>query len=218
MSTDPIGDAVGETPTTELVSGAVGGRCANCQAPLASDQRYCLSCGERRGKPRFPVMPTTASEAVVTTEPERAVRHPRSSGAATLVAGIATLLIALGVGVLIGHNSNTPAPQRAANPIIIPGGGGASSGGASGSAAANTNNPAQATKPSAAAKASVKHAKTVVVHLTPKVQAKAAAAASHVFGQSGNLTKNVTQQVGAPCSGGAGCQNGKFTGNFFPGG
>jgi hypothetical protein len=58
----------------------------------------------------------------------------------------------------------------------------------------------------------------VIVHLTPKIQHQAAAAATKVFGQSGNLSKNVTQQQGGSCSGGAGCQNGHFTGNFFPGG
>lgn len=226
MSTDPIGDPVGETPTTgetstsgetpttELVSGAVGGRCANCQAPLASDQRYCLNCGQRRGKPRFPVVPAAAPQTTTSGAVPRPPHRPRFSSAATLVAGVATLLIALGVGVLIGHDSNTT-PQKAADQIITVGGGSGNSGGASSAAATN---PAQATKPSAAAKASLKHAKTVVVHLTPKVEAKAASAASHVFGSNGNLSKNVTQQVGGACSGGAGCQNGKFTGNFFPGG
>ena len=28
--------------------------CANCGALLASDQRYCLSCGERRADTRVP--------------------------------------------------------------------------------------------------------------------------------------------------------------------
>jgi hypothetical protein len=133
------------------------------------------------------------------------------------VAGVATLLIALGVGVLIGHDSNSPAPQRASNQIITVGGGGSGT-----SAGANTaaigSNPVQATRPPAAAKASLKHAKTVVVHMTPKIEQKAASAASHVFGQNGNTSQNVTQQQGAACNGGAGCQNGHFTGNFFPGG
>jgi hypothetical protein len=135
-----------------------------------------------------------------------------------LVAGVATLLIALGVGVLIGHDSNSPASQRASNQIITVGGG--SSGSSAGAnATASGSNPAQATKPPAAAKASLKHApKTVVVHLTPKIKQKAASAASHVFGQNGNLSHNLTQQQGASCNGGAGCQNGHFTGNFFPGG
>jgi hypothetical protein len=39
-----------------------------------------------------------------------------------------------------------------------------------------------------------------------------------VLGNSGNLASNATQQQGGACSGGAGCESGKFTGNFFPGG
>jgi hypothetical protein len=222
MSTDPIQEAVsdapttnGEAPTTELVSGAVGGRCANCQAPLASDQRYCLNCGQRRGKPRFPVTAVATGEPAATAAAPRPPQRPRMSGAATLVAGVATLLIALGVGVLIGHDSNSSTPQRASQ-IITVGGGGTSSGGAN--TTANSAAPAQSNRPSAAGKASVKHEKTVVVHLTPKIEQKAATAATKVFGQSGNLSKNVTQQQGSSCSGGAGCQGGHFTGNFFPGG
>jgi hypothetical protein len=89
--------------------------------------------------------------------------------------------------------------------------------GSGGSAtAATAGTAARATHPTRAAKAAAAKArKPVVVHLTPKVQAKAAAAASKVFGSSGNLSKNPTQQVGQSCSGGAGCQNGRFTGNFF---
>jgi hypothetical protein len=208
--------AVADTPTAELVSGAVGGRCANCHAPLTSDQRYCLNCGQRRGKARFPVMPTAASEPAAAVAP-RPRHRPRMSGAATVVAGVATLLIALGVGVLIGHDGNTPTPQRASNQIItVSGGGSDRSAGANTTASGST--PAQATKPPAGAKASLKRAKPVVVQLRPKIKQKAASAASRVLGQNGNMSHNVTQQQGASCNGGAGCQNGHFTGNFFPGG
>jgi hypothetical protein len=48
---------------------------------------------------------------------------------------------------------------------------------------------------------------------------KVQAAASKVLGSGAkNLSNNVTQQVGGSCSGGTGCQGGKFTGNFFGGG
>ena len=42
-----------EAPTRQLVTAQVGERCITCEAPLASDQRYCLNCGERRGKSGF---------------------------------------------------------------------------------------------------------------------------------------------------------------------
>src|SRR5450432_3902940 len=51
MATEPqIND---EAATQPLVSATVGDRCVSCGAPMSSDQRYCVACGERRGKPRF---------------------------------------------------------------------------------------------------------------------------------------------------------------------
>jgi hypothetical protein len=101
--------------------GAQGEPCAGCGAPLAADQRYCLECGARRaqariafreilarpgGPPRAPVVPSYPAE-----------RTP-PSGIAFLV-GLVCLLLALGVGVLIGRSGNdsptaaatTPPPQ-----------------------------------------------------------------------------------------------------------
>lgn len=209
MTTDGVGEAGAGSAAADLIATSGGGRCANCQAPMASDQRYCLSCGARRGRPRFPVASSTEPVAV-RSEP-RPVRPPRMSPGGTLIAGVATLLIALGVGVLIGERANT-SPTRASAPIQVLTVGG----GASGPSAANGATPAQSARSSSAKKAAApKRTKVVVVHLTAKLAQKAASAASKVFGQSGNLSKNVTQQVGQACSGGAGCQNGKFTGNFF---
>ena len=192
----------------ELLSGAVGDRCSNCQKPLASDQRYCVNCGTRRGKPRFS-FESLAAQSAPTESPEPKPHRARISAATTLVAGIATLLLAMGVGVLIGHNSNT-AVQRAAGPSVITVGSGAGSNVAS----AGGNATAKLKKTG-----KVHKVKAVVVHLTAATKAKAAAAANKVFGNNGgNLVQNPTVQVGGACSGGAGCQNGKFTGNFFGGG
>lgn len=211
MATDALADQNEEHATTELVTGAVGSRCTNCQAPLANDQRYCLNCGARRGKATAPMHQTGAAAPAAVAVEHGAHGRPRMTSAATLVAGVATLLIAMGVGVLIGHYSATPAAQKSAGVQVL------TVGGSGNTSASNPSAPAQSSRPSAAGKASVKHQKTVVVHLTPKVQAKAAQAASKVFGTggNGNLTSNPTQKIGGSCSGGAGCQNGTFTGNFF---
>jgi hypothetical protein len=66
-------------------------------------------------------------------------------------------------------------------------------------------------------KTSGSKAKTKVktVHVTAKANKAAAGAASKALGSGGNLSSNPTQQQGAKCTGGAGCQNGKFSGNFF---
>jgi hypothetical protein len=211
MAPNAISTARDDAPTTELVTGSVASHCGNCHAPLASDQRYCLNCGERRGKARFPVASTApaATETVVAgpTSPRRPVRN----AGATLVAGVATLLIALGVGVLIGHNAN-PAPRASApvQVVTVPG-----AGGSSGTGAAATNHTTHAKTAKVTKSGKPAKTKTVVVHLTPKVTQAATSAASKVFGSSGRLSNNVTQTVGGSCSGGAGCQNGKFTGNAF---
>jgi hypothetical protein len=207
VSTDAIRAA--DAPTTELVT-AAGDRCAKCQAPLAPDQHYCVNCGERRGRARFSAetlaAPAAASMAAPPAPP--AQDRPRFSSAASLVAGVATLLIALGVGVLIGHYSNDNTAARPAAQVITLNGGGTGAG-------TSASTPTTAGRTTAAT--SVKVAKTKVVHVTAKVAKAATAAATRVLGSGGNLSKNVNQTVGGSCSGGAGCQNGKFTGNFFGG-
>jgi hypothetical protein len=197
-----------EAATTELVAGAVGDRCANCNAPLASDQRYCVNCGDRRGKARHSF--GSVAPAVATGHADEAGRHDptrpyRSSAGLTLVASVATLLIAMGVGVLIGRSSNST-PTRASQPVVVTAGSG------SAGVASTANN---ATNTAATHKGKSKKVKAVVVHINAKVSRAASQAASHVFGGSGNLSNNVAQSQGGSCSGGAGCQNGKFTGNFF---
>lgn len=113
-----------------------GENCPNCDAALAPDQRYCLACGQRRGDPRLPFMDAVVfmesakrpvqAEAVAPPSPTPD-RRPLMSANASLVAGVATLVLAIGVGVLIGRsgdsgssNAAAPAPQ-----IIRVGGGGA---------------------------------------------------------------------------------------------
>src|SRR6188472_2833705 len=92
-------------------------RCPTCSAPMAPDQRYCINCGERRSGGGL-------RDALPRTQPVAAAARPRqrrtffASSSASLIAGIATLLLAMGVGVLIGRTGhdnqsarNTPAQQ-----------------------------------------------------------------------------------------------------------
>jgi len=219
VSTDAIRAGDDGSPTTELVTGVVGDRCANCQSPLSPDQRYCVNCGERRGRPRFSYDTlVTQTAPAAAAEPPAPTRQRRFSSGATLVAGVATLLIALGVGVLIGHDSNSGTPARASAPpvITVNGGSGATAGT---NAGANTTAATPAT-PTSTGTSKGKSGKVKVTHVVVSAKtAKAATqAASKVLGSSKNLSNNSQQQIGGSCSGGAGCQNGKFTGNFFPGG
>jgi hypothetical protein len=90
--------------------GAPGETCRECHAPLATDQRYCLACGARRGDARVPVPGVRRRAATVVPAATRA------GGNTTLVAGVATLVLAMGVGVLIGHAARDQTPARAAGP------------------------------------------------------------------------------------------------------
>jgi uncharacterized membrane protein YvbJ len=193
-----------ESPT-ELVSARSAERCTNCGSPLAPDQRYCVECGERRGKARFSFESLAVPKAAAPASP-KPPRRPRVSSSFSFIAGVATLVLALGVGVLIGHNTNTPKQTAAATPnqtIKVEGLGGS-----------NNNASSNASKTNSKA-----FKATTVPKLSKTVVKKVNAAASTVLGSgTKNLSSNPTQQVGQSCSGGAGCQGGKFTGNFFGGG
>lgn len=105
---------------------------------MAPDQRYCLSCGNRRGEPRLPFMDAVAfMDAMHAGPPPSAAAapppsppRPRFTSGTTLVAGVATLVLAIGVGVLIGQGGNESSqPVASQAPIVVKtdGGGGGSS-------------------------------------------------------------------------------------------
>ncbi|HXE44300.1 MAG TPA: hypothetical protein VN635_03800 [Conexibacter sp.] len=125
LSTPAAGD---DQPTLALPTGE---QCAACGAPLARDQRYCVACGERRGKPRLPFMDGRPrhAPAPAPTAPGGPARERRAgaSAGATLVAGVGTLVLAMGVGVLIGRSGGSDSGGRAAAPpvqvVTVAGGG-----------------------------------------------------------------------------------------------
>lgn len=203
-----------EEPTRELPAspGESGDRCTACGSPLAHDQRYCVECGERRGQSRFPVaQPATE----ITTRQAHTVRPRRSttvSSGTTLVAGVGVLLLAIGLGVLIGkigNNNNTPARTPAAQVITVQGGGGG------GGAVATTPTTSTTVHLNKTAKSKLKAAAAATAPPPAAVQKKATQAAGKVLGNSKNLAPP-TSTVGSSCSNNqAGCSNGKFSGNFF---
>src|SRR4051812_44355071 len=113
------------TPGATLVHGVVGSGCANCGASLASDQRYCIACGARRGRARF-TAESVATSATPASAADATPSGPAHRGGATaLVAGVGVPLLAMGVGVLIGHNGRSGEAAKAAPPQVITVGGGA---------------------------------------------------------------------------------------------
>jgi hypothetical protein len=175
-----------------------GDQCTSCSAPLAPDQRYCVQCGQRRGQARMPVSQASTAPARADVIQASHPRAPRPAFNTALIAGIGTLLLAMGVGVLIGRSGQKSPSSRAAAPVQVVTVGGA--GGASGASVA-------ATSPTSAKPAAGKSS-------TSKTATKAA---SHVKGTTVKLPKKAVVTVGTPGTG-PGYQKGKFTGNFFGGG
>src|SRR4051794_29867784 len=106
---------------------ASGEQCPSCGMAVATDQRYCLHCGQRCGEPRLPFMNAvtfmdamrTPSEALAAPTPPPQPRRRRISPNAALIAGVGTLLLAMGVGVLIGHSGNQSVATNAAAPAQV---------------------------------------------------------------------------------------------------
>jgi hypothetical protein len=111
---------------------SVGGTepCASCGAALADDQRYCLECGERRAPtgsallagptPGGIAQPAPAgpppSGPSATGQLAPAGAGARSGNTVTVIAGVGVLLLAMGVGVLIGRSGS---PKQSAAPAQV---------------------------------------------------------------------------------------------------
>jgi len=193
-----------------------GERCPTCQAPLAADQRYCLECGNRRGDPRLPFMDAvvfmdavkTANEPPPPPPPPSESRPQGITANAALIAGIGTLVLAIGVGVLIGRSGdNGSATAANQTPQIIKvGGGGGGEEEAAPEAEASTGK-----KKKGGGKAK---------KATPKKETQAdkegEEAADEVLHSKVDTVKSGTQ-LGEECDPSeAGCsKSGKFEGEFF---
>lgn len=96
--------------------------CAGCGALLAPDQRYCLSCGERRAATRVPFQAAAqpaAPAAAAAPAPARVPLRRRGALPGSAIsalyglAGAAALGIGLLAGALIVRANDDPAPQAA---------------------------------------------------------------------------------------------------------
>lgn len=201
-----------ELPATQFQAAPVqsGDQCASCGALLAADQRYCLECGQRRGDPRLPFMDAVVLMDAV-QRPQQAPPPPPKkkrtgvSPNAALIAGIGTLLLALGIGVLIGRSgSHEVASTAPAAPIVIHSGGGEES--------ATASKGKTTTGGGTAANAKTKKQKEAA-----QKAAEAHPAAEEVIKPTNGVKLAPPKtQLGDPCSNSeAGCENGKFEGTFF---
>jgi hypothetical protein len=132
--------------------------CRTCGSPLAEDQRYCLQCGDRRAEARLPFLDILARQVPAAEVTETTVTRRRGpawlndmSPTSTFVAGVACLLLALGVGVLIGGWGNG-GNAGAGPPQVISVGGAAAAPAAA--APASSAAPASTTAPATTTTAS----------------------------------------------------------------
>lgn len=210
------------TPVTSSVPAAGGDQCPACGSAMLADQRYCLECGHRRGDPRLPFM-----DAVVfmdaAKQPQPAVaaaappsppdRRPWVSANASLVAGVATLVLAIGVGVLIGR-SGEGSSQTAAQPsvITVPAGGTAEASTSSNGSKANTASAGKSGSKSQSATAKKAKKKTEIT----KSGTTKATEEAYPVNPNVHLAEP-EQELGGKCDPSqAGCNSkGEFEGTFF---
>jgi hypothetical protein len=154
------------TATPTLFAGD-GEPCASCGAPLAADQRYCLTCGHRRAAARLPFLEILrddpAAELVPlhqavsaggygATPPDDGLRD-RARANTGLIAGVGVLLLAMLIGVLIGSGFTRDDGSAAfANqkPVVVSVGGGAVAPAAAPPAATTPTDTGAATTPAPA--------------------------------------------------------------------
>jgi hypothetical protein len=157
-----------------------GASCANCSAPLAPDQRYCLACGQPTSPVRLAFLDVLQADAqpyaggqspVGTIAPGYASVIEPTTGASAwmrrysgLFGLLSVLLLAIVVGLLVGHwvtQSKAPGqqvfkleglPSAAATPLASA----PSTTAASATAPTTTPKPAASTAPKESAKTEAK--------------------------------------------------------------
>jgi hypothetical protein len=214
---------------------AFGGNesCPDCGARMAADQRYCLNCGHRRGEPRLPFMDAVvfmdsmnAAGGTAGTPPPpppaQSGESNRWNANAALIAGVATLVLAIGVGFLIGRSGHENAPQAAAPQVIkVEGGtGGGEATGAVTPEESTGGESATKSKSSPGGKSSGKSKKqskpSEVKEGSKEENELIQEKTEETLHAEGPIAEPGTQ-VGETCKKGTpGCSNGEeFTGNFF---
>lgn len=122
VMTEPAADSEPGSAVTQPIP-VVGEPCSQCGAPLAPDQRYCLQCGIPRAHVSGPISNGRADLAASSptldgvgpqvpvggpagppgVSPLPPVHPTGRNNTLALLAGIGVLLLAMGVGVLIGR-------------------------------------------------------------------------------------------------------------------
>lgn len=188
-TTEELPAVVGAVRAAPL--GSTREQCAACGAPVAPDQRYCVECGQRLGGARLPFM-DDASRHSRRSAAQAAPAKARLSVNSTLIAGVGTLLLAMGIGILIGRSSPGSSKASPVQYVTAPGTG-------VGGVAAGTETTPPSTLEAGSTGGPTKSSKS------SKSTAKAGKA---------KLPPAKVVTVGSPGKG-PGYEKGHFTGNFF---
>jgi hypothetical protein len=107
------------------------GACPECAAPLRHDQRYCLQCGAPAQEHPdsaetigfAPLAPPPAGSSPASPPPHLLGGTPVAAGqepgsAITVIAAVGVLLLAIGVGVLIGRSGSGNASTGGSPQVI----------------------------------------------------------------------------------------------------
>jgi hypothetical protein len=173
IAMDPV-DATQPTVAMEPVNGNGAEPCPHCGTPLALDQRYCLECGaprtylsgmllERLRSPAAQApagqqaQPGSAAGGALMPPPPPGSSTWQRGNVLTLIAGVGVLLLAMGVGVLIGRSGGSSSAGSAPPQVITVGG--AATGAANTTATPTTPEAGSAAKAAAAAAAGAAAAK-----------------------------------------------------------
>jgi phosphatidylinositol-3-phosphatase len=107
--------------------GTPGEPCAECGAPLAGDQRYCLNCGARRGARRLDPIAVARGQGATAAPPRQPPRRPRIAAAplempgprAVGAAALAVLGFGIAAGALAGPRAGTASAGRRPIAIVV---------------------------------------------------------------------------------------------------
>jgi hypothetical protein len=217
---------------------AFGGNesCPNCGSRMATDQRYCLNCGHRRGDPRLPFMDAvvfmesmnapsgSGGGATPPPPPAQSGDNNRWNANAALIAGVATLVLAIGVGFLIGrsgHDNGTAAAGGGEVKVVQVGAAPAAGGEEAPATPEETSGKEKSGKSEsksggkAAGKAPSKKKATEVKEGSKEEEERAQEKTAQVLHSNGPQAKTGAQ-VGEKCvKGTPGCEGEEFTGKFF---
>ncbi len=151
------------------------------------------------------LMDAVKQPAQASSPPPKKKKRTGVSPNAALIAGVGTLLLALGIGVLIGRSGHQEVAQTSSAPIVIHSGGG-------GEEAATASSKGKTTTGGGAANAKTKKQKEAA-----EKAAEAHPAAEEIIKPTNGVKlAPSTVKPGDKCeSGAAGCEGGEFTGNFF---